>query len=205
MDWRCAKLGLLIHDLLGVPTYKLEIRPEDFNRPLPGDWVFRHGATLEEKFADLSRVLADEQHLYIHFEKREGVRPVLVATGQLAYSPLNPNDQFAKDHLVHFYLGKPPRQINGMAIGDPNRLLQAIGESLGREVIYEGAGGNPATQSAEIPYYTWSNHLPSALTQSQTLEAVANIGRQLNLTFTPDQRNVWYWSATPISDSASSR
>lgn len=203
-------LGLVIHDLLGVPRYKLEMAPADYNRPLPGDWVFRPGATLEEKFAELSRILAQEQHVGLRFEKPEGVRPVLVATGQLHYTPLNPKEAGAKDRMVHFYVGKPPRQTNGMAIGDRAGLFQAVGEALGREVIDETTrAASPATQPApddrRANTFLWSNHLPGRLTPEQRQEAADNIGRQLGLTFTPDERAVSYWAAVPVPESASTR
>lgn len=202
------RLGVLIHDLIGLPSYKLEMRPEDFNRVVAGDWVFRQGATLEQKLADLSRMLADQQHVYLHFEQREGVRPVLVATGGFKYTPLDPQSPLAKDHMVHFYLGKPPRQPNGMAIGNRNNLLQAIGESLNREVFYESPEGGPATLPAAREgrenSFTWSNHLTGRLSEEQVLQAAANIGRQLDLTFTPDRRKVSYWSATPGADATAS-
>lgn len=200
-----SRLGMVIHDLLHVPTYKLDMRPADYNRPVPGDWVFRNGATAPEQFADLSRILAAEEHLQLRFEKREGIRPVLVATGRLQYTPLNPEEPGAKDHLVHFYVGKPPRRTNGRAVGDRAGLFQAIGESLGREVIDEST--LPATRPAKGDWransYMWSNHLPAGLTPEQILQAANNIGRQLDLTFTADQRKVSYWSATPEPESAS--
>lgn len=208
---RAPKLGAVIHDLLGVPTYKLDIRPEDANRILVGDWVFRPGATVEQKFQDLSRILAEQEHVYLRFEKRQGMRPVLVASGPFTYTPIDPKSpdaakELAHDRLVLFYLGKTLRPpYTNLGIGDRNGLIQAIGETLGREVIYESSDGNASKTSPLPPYYTWSNHLPGKLTEGQMLEAAGNIGRQLDLTFTPDQRNVSYWSATPISDSASNR
>jgi hypothetical protein len=184
------------------------MRPEDLNRIVAGDWVFRRGATLEEEFADLSSILAEQQRLYIRFERREGRRPVLVATGRFVYTPLDPSDPAATDHLVHFYLGKPPRKINGVAIGDRNGLLQAIGETLGREVFYETPNGSgpatlPAVHDWRAGSFTWSNHLPEGLTQVQILEAAPNIGKQLDLTFMAAQRQVSYWSATRTTNSAS--
>jgi RNA polymerase sigma factor (sigma-70 family) len=200
-----SRLGLVIHDLLDVPTYKLDIRVADSNRPVPGDWVLRKGARADEAFPALSRIMAEEQHVFIRFERREGVRPVLIATGPIGYTALDPKDPELSGHPVHFYLGKsPPSRANGMGIGGRKALLQNIGESLGREVIYEGpADSGPATRPA-ITQYIWSNHLPPGrLTEQQILEAANNIGRQLDLTFTLDQRKVSYWSATPEPEAAS--
>jgi hypothetical protein len=89
-----------------------------------------------------------------------------------------------------------------MAIGDRNGLLQGIGESLGREVLYESVDPNsPAAHPSENLYYVWSNHLPGSLTEPKIIEAAANIGKQLDLTFKPEHREVSYWSATPTADS----
>jgi len=202
--WSAAKatVGQVIHDLLGMPTYKLDMSPELYRRPMPGDWVQRPGASLEEQLVDLSRILEAEQHVYVRFEKKEGMRPVLIATGQLGFKSLNPAGTHGKEAMVHFYLGKPPRQPNGMATGDVRGMFQAIGESLGREVIDEtGSATAPANQPKY--WYMWSNHLSGQLTPEQTLQAAKNIGDQLEVTFTPDQRVVPYWSATTTLDSAS--
>jgi RNA polymerase sigma factor (sigma-70 family) len=184
-------VGLIIHDVLDVPTYKLDMPSADRARPVPGDWVFRQGASVSELFTDLSKLLNDELALPVHFEPCEGPRPVLVTRGPIALKPLDPA---AKDQLIHLYLGKPPRRSNGMAIGDRRAFLRAVGEALGREIIDEEPTPTttPTTQTSS---YVWSNHLPSTLTESQLTEALTNLTTQTGLTFTPERRVVPYWQA----------
>jgi len=206
-QWNAAKstVGQVVHDVFGVPTYKLDMLPADYNRAVFGDWVVRRGVPLEAQFEGLSKVVLDEQQAQIRFEKREGIRPVLIATGRVTCKPLNPDDlqtSGMRTFLVHFYLGKPPKKPNGMAIGDRGGLLRAIGEALGREVIYDDPEKPaPATQGSLS--YMWSNHLHGNLSQEQIAQAAKNIGDQLGLTFALDQRKVSYWSSLPPTESAS--
>jgi RNA polymerase sigma factor (sigma-70 family) len=186
-----STLGLVIHDLLDVPTYKLEISASDRNRALPGDWVMEKGSLLSDQFAGLSKVLQDDFQLPLRFEKREGLRPVIVVSGTFAYKPLITEGPSQKQPFLHLYIGKSPRRSNGMAIGDSRALLRGIGESLGREVT-EDTATSPSTIPSTL---LWSNHLPGSLTEEQISEVCMHLAQQTGLTFKSEERIVPYWAA----------
>lgn len=190
-----ATIGLVIQDLFDLPSFKLDMLPADRNIPVPGDWVMRHGSSLEQQFADLAKLLEQELQLQIHFETREALRPVIVATGSYAFTPLPMLKSQSLASIVHLYLGTPPRGADNTAIGDRRRLLRAIGEALGREVIDETSKFTSTTGEAESSMI-WSNqHLPATLTEEQIAEVTQNLTAQTHLTFTFEKRIVPYWAA----------
>jgi RNA polymerase sigma factor (sigma-70 family) len=185
-------VGLLIHDLIDVPTYKIDMLDADRARLVPGDWVLSQSSSVQERFAGLSQVLLDDLNWSVRFEQRNGPRPVLVTKGPITLKPLDPA---AREQLIHLYIGKPPRRSNGMAIGDRRSFLRAVGEALGREIIDDEESPPATTPTPQTLSYVWSNHLPSTLTESQMTEALTNLTAQTGLTFTPDRRVVPYWQA----------
>ena len=73
--WQAAIQGNLAPDLA--------VKALTRDRPLAGDWVYRPGASVEQKLNDLARVLREETNWPVRFEKRSGERLVYVACGRL--------------------------------------------------------------------------------------------------------------------------
>jgi hypothetical protein len=85
-----ADLRSILRSLMpfGMPDDACKCSAELVKLKLPGDWVFREEASLDERFAALAKILREELNLDLEIERREVARDAIVVTGGYDFHPL---------------------------------------------------------------------------------------------------------------------
>jgi hypothetical protein len=166
-----------------LKPYELEEWGGKYAMRIPGDWVVRKGATVEEKLRGLEQVLADLGHK-VRFEKRRVSREAIVVRGKYEYHSLQDKPVTPGFEIVEV-IGKTARPENELILVDRTLkdFCQNLENAMIRQVIDEtGAGG------MEIQ---WRDHHPATGEMDQALQ---NLSKQTSLSFTREMRptDVWF-------------
>ncbi|MDB5174715.1 MAG: hypothetical protein JWN51_3488 [Phycisphaerales bacterium] len=166
--------------MVGIPSYKLEMKLKDGLRPLPGDWVIRKSLPEDKKIEALGKILRDELKWKIHFEKRSAEHDVIVASG--AFTPPKDNP----DHMVDVFIDAKPN--GGASAGGLDGFLRALGELCNTETIDEATA--PPTNGV-----FWRVHTGSNLSREQADKMLANVTAQTGLQFKHTRKVTSHWVA----------
>ena len=173
----------VLRHALHMPSYAVQMDDLDRTRLVPGDWILRENATVDEKMAAFGNILREEVGWRIRFEKRQLEQEVIVATGR--YDPPG------KAGFAHFYIDtqEPAR---GWSCGDMSRFLIALGELINIEVIDKTETGKEFMQ--------WQNHIGpdvAAVSGESVDPLLQNMARQTGLQFAREIRPRTLWVAIP--------
>jgi RNA polymerase sigma factor (sigma-70 family) len=165
-----------------LKAYELDEWGGKYSTPIPGDWVVRKDATVEEKLRGLEQVLAELGHP-VHFEKRRVPREVVVVRGKYAYRTLDDSPVTPGFEIVDV-MGKEKRPERELAITD--RTMKAFCQNLEigllRQVIDETGQGDEKI--------AWRDHHPGSEEIDLVLQKLA---WQTALTFTREKRETEVW------------
>jgi RNA polymerase sigma factor (sigma-70 family) len=181
--WRGKPTVLMvIQQLVGLPTFKLEIPLKDQLRQIPGDWVVRPDLGEDKLMDALATIFREQIGWKIRFEKRSAEHNVIVARG--SYSKPH-----TKDGAIELRVdGMGAR--GGMGAGNVRRLVTMLGEMTEVESVDETA--------ANVEGVFWSDHIGGKLTPENADKLLANVSKQTGLTFTREKRVTAHWVAVPV-------
>ena len=184
-----------LQDVLG---FVLNLRRGEFdgpaellNRPVPGDWIVRQGASKAGQLTALEKILADELKMPIHFTPRELEREVIVAAGRYQFHPLG---DLPKERAVHLGTESLPSDSGGGGSGSLRKMLDWLGDRVSRLVIDETDSSNEMIQ--------WRDHLARAAHEMASdtesgrellKRLLENVSKQTSLTFHQERRKVRVW------------
>ena len=116
---------------------------------ISGDWISREAASKADELKALETILADDFKKPIHFTQREAEREVIVATGRYEFHALG---DLAGERAVYLATESlPPDQGGGGGSGSLTRMLDWLGNRVGRIVVDEAVAPNTRIQ--------WRDHL----------------------------------------------
>ena len=173
----------VLGSLVGIPSYKLEIKLKDGLRPLPGDWVIRKNLPEDKKIEALGKIIRDELKWKVHFEKKSAEHDVIVASGTFTAPKENP------EHLgpmVDVFIDAKPG--GGMAAGGLDGFLRTLGELCNTETIDEATA--PPTNGV-----FWRVHTGSNLSREQADKMLANVTARTGLQFKHARKVTSHWVA----------
>lgn len=186
---------------MSVPADQFEGPDELLKLKVPGDWIVRKGATDAEKLQALEIILQQELGKQISFQKREVTRPVIVAKG--TYKFTSPQGTYDDRH-VHFYSDKldPDEGSGGGTADTVAELIAVLGQRTGLQVIDETKN---SSEKINQPYGHHSSSRIFGVTgegkQTDKLNLMLkNLEKQINLTFTVEERTVSKWFVVDHSD-----
>ncbi|HZW33235.1 MAG TPA: M56 family metallopeptidase [Isosphaeraceae bacterium] len=188
-----------LQDVLG---FVLKLRRGEFdgpaellNRPVPGDWIVRQGASKDDLLKALETILADELKQPIHFTPREVEHEVIVAAGRYQFHPLG---DLPKERAVHLGTESLPSEDGGGGgSGSLREMLDWLGDRVSRLVIDETDSSKETVQ--------WRDHLARAMNEMASgtesgrallQRLLENVSKQTSLTFHQERRKVRVWSVS---------
>jgi WD40 repeat protein/beta-lactamase regulating signal transducer with metallopeptidase domain len=199
-DGRLRPWGTMgTHQLRDVLGFVLKLRSGEFDgpaelldRPVPGDWIVRPGASKTDLLNALEKILADELKMSIRFTQREVEREVIVAAGRYQFRPLGDDP---KERFVHLATGSLVSEDGGGGgSGSLKEMLDWLGDRVSRLVIDETGSSNEGVQ--------WRDHLVRTMNQMaadteagrELLERLLeNVSKQTSLRFHQERRKVSVW------------
>jgi WD40 repeat protein/beta-lactamase regulating signal transducer with metallopeptidase domain len=201
-DGRLRPLGSVgrnrLQDVLG---FVLKLRRGEFdgpadllNRPIPGDWIVRPGASPTDQLKALERILADELKTPIHFTHREVEQEVIVAAGRYQFHALGdrPNERF-----VHLGTESLPSNTGGGGSGSLREMLDWLGDRVSRVVIDETGSSNEMIEWRDHLARTRNEIVSDTESGRESLKRLLeNVSKQTSLTFRHERRQVKVWSVS---------
>jgi hypothetical protein len=172
-------LGYAMQSVVGLQTWEFdESVPRDLK--LPGDWVTRHGATVEEKLASLAPIASKQLGRPVHFEKRTGPREAIVVRGSYRYAPLW---TAGSEEVIELWDTTPPGNPQKPVLNSTplSTMWGALQYRLERRVYDESAAGTTPVK--------WRDHLYTADRDA----LLRNLSKQTGLTFEREPRVMEYW------------
>jgi RNA polymerase sigma factor (sigma-70 family) len=172
-----------------LKAYELEQWEGEYAMRIPGDWVVRKGASVEEKLRGLEQVLADMGRK-VHFEKRRVMREAIVVRGKYDYHSLGDKPVTPGFEIVEV-VGKTARPENELILVDRTLkdFCQNLENAMIRQVIDETGAGSTEIQ--------WRDHHPGSEEMDQVLQ---NLSMQTSLTFTREMRPTDVWFMVPMKE-----
>jgi hypothetical protein len=169
-----------LQSAVGVNSWELdESIPRDLN--MPGDWVTREGANVEEKLASLGPIVSTLLGRPVRFEKRTGPREAVVVRGTYAYSPLWTS---GGEEMIEFFDATPPGHKTPPVVNTTplSALWAALQYRLERRVFDETTSPSPAVR--------WRDYLYTADREA----LLRNLSKQTSLRFSREPRVMEYWT-----------
>ncbi len=186
-------LGLTVSDFEG-PKNLLEL-------DIPGDWILRKSASLEDILHALEEILKEDFDRQVCFVCRQVDREVIVARGQFHFRP--PTGTY-DDSRVHVYGDILLDQSTGLGSGDLSRFLRTADNWLDFRIVDETRKGGNEDDQARIP---WALHRDSHHAEmmdedrmAKVNKVLANLARQTSLTFTIERRPVDVWFVVEVEE-----
>jgi hypothetical protein len=181
--------------VLGLNSYEYE-GPEDLLKlELPGDWIIRHEAPIENKLKALEQLLARETGRNIRFEKRSVEQEVIVATGRYEFHQLPGPFRSGQVIMCTDESDHAGREGAGGGTADSVRqFVEAVGNHVGMPVVDQTEPAGPV----QIGY---GHHSSSYLAQiKDPAEKVArlkilleSLSKQTSLQFQVERRPADKW------------
>ena len=178
-------LGNAIYNVAGVKVYQVDDISIDGNASLPGDWVVREGASVEQKMAALGSIYSRVSGKPVRFEKRTVSREPFVVSGTFTFTPLATAVDADRDVLQ---VGTPP--ATAAQPQPPQDVRETFGRVLKRletmtqaQIIDESHSGNLPLK-VRYHYASISDNF-GALTE--------NLTKQTGLTFKRELRDTPVW------------
>ena len=190
-------------DLYQTLKYVLEINDFEYEGPqelmalkMPGDWICRRTASVEERIVALAKICSGELNRPIEFERVKVDRGAIVASGEFSFSPLRDSDP----NTLYLYLNKEELadvDADGGG-GGPARSINQFLHLLGNRV------GIPVQNRVtnDFDYDLHCRHLRSSELHRmrdkeektrKLRDLLANISAQTALSFSLDQQLVHIW------------
>ncbi|MBN2590418.1 MAG: carboxypeptidase regulatory-like domain-containing protein [Sedimentisphaerales bacterium] len=168
--------------------------PEDLlGIEVPGDWIVRKDATMEQKLKALEEIIANELGRKIRFEKRSIEREAIVATGSFKYTrlPIAQDDRW----ILMFSGDFVDEEGGGGGTSDTvHEFLEAIGDRVNVPVIDE----TESPHDVKIPYRHYHSAYLSRVEDpneksEKLVQLLDNITLQTNLHFVIETRPIEKW------------
>jgi RNA polymerase sigma factor (sigma-70 family) len=184
--------------------------PEDLaNKPLPGDWVVRDGATREQKAAEVAKAIRAAAGQAMQLQSRTAEREVIVVRGHFAFHEIADSSTThsvtaasgggnGRRKKVFVFRGKlDPHQRPGEwgGSGGLPYALKMIGSFLDMPVIIETSSDAPIEYRIKASAHVTKEH---KLSPDQIDEVLANLAKQTSLEFHREQRVLPVWELTPV-------
>lgn len=176
----------VVRQIVGLPSYKLEMPLKYKLMHVTGDWILRAGASEDQKMEALNKILHDQLKWKFRLVKRSAEHDVLVASGNFAL----PGDP--KDHVLDVYVDS--KNQKGMAAGKVGEFLAMLGEATDTEMIDET---HPPAHALENGVF-WRNCLSTNPTGKDAETLLANITKQTGTHFAHARRVTARWVLTPL-------
>ena len=187
-------LQLLSYEYRGL--YHEGVAPGLILRPpdrLPGDWIVRKEAPMEDKLRDLTRELKRHFGRDVRFEKRLEEREILVVKGEYNFTPL-PGDY--RQPFVHLMSDESEAQ-GGHSGATLDELVRALGDITETPVV--NAAKSAEGKTLHFVYYR-SGYLRNAENPNERLRMrrllLKNFTRQTGLKIKSEIREVAVWHAS---------
>lgn len=180
-----------VADCGGLERYEVQIDGGLAFRPLEGDWIVRKDAPREKRLTALQDILRRRLGRDIQIERRKAEREVIVVTGEV------PRELRA----INIYADPNDLRVepSGGGSGTLDELFKSLGGQLDRKFVNQTTG-RPAT--GRIPW-RWHFSASGADRDPDKMKRVlANVSRQMGLTFTPRNDEVEVWM---VSDPAEAK
>ena len=175
-------LSLVLQHGVGIRPHQW-IDPEGLTRTkIPGDWVFRQGASAEEKLGSLAEVLTQRLGREVRFEKRRAWVETVVARGSYVYSPLEGASSGRRVVLASDLPQLPRGAEQFTESGSLTQFFSALGRN--------GAGAFENATDTPGATLSWLIIQPCGRDRSALL---ANLSKQTNLRFDLEIRDSEVW------------
>jgi len=189
-------LGLsgMLHNILQMPLYEFEGDKELLEMKLPGDWIVRPDAPVEQKLQAAGDILHEATGKNITFTQQELPRNVIVVTGNYSAETRDSDGRIID---IHCYSGqKDPTEGGGGGSGTLEEFMTRLGDLAGSAVAIE-------TPSRPIGTISWRTHRSSYLDREppgterdeKINQLLQNVAQQTGLEFKVEERKVPVWVA----------
>jgi hypothetical protein len=171
---------------MGVHEYEIEGDRDLLKMPIPGDWVYREGASAEKKASDLEGILRKKVDQKIAVEYRLMERNVVVVRGKYRYTPIGNRT----NNQIEIYGKEIVKNGGGSGGGGGTfpEFLKWVGSWIETPVVSEVVDP-PANLSWS---YNGRNGGTAKEQQEDHEEALVHkhLEEQTGLTYTPESRDI---------------
>lgn len=196
--------------VVDVPALALQIEPYEYEMPnwihpqrwyLPhGDWIYRSGASTEDKLKALEPIIAEELNRHVRFEKQIKPRDTIIVAGEFKFQPLpdapEPNTIFllaSKDDFRDY------EDEIAVTVGD---FVTRLGEHMIMPIIDE-TDPSQVKSICYKPTLIWWHGYGDQFSEQRKEEMdfmLQSLSRQTGLQFTIEPRPTEVWVMTEQSD-----
>lgn len=193
-------VGDLLRSVAGVSPQEVDLPVEVKRRELPGDWVVRGGAPVEQRMAALATLISRATTRPIApLVRTPRERDVIVVGGTYAYRPLaSGTTRPQRGQMVHLFVGdlESGRNRGGGGAGLEN-AFERVSDLTGYPIVYDTS----LKARASVSYH----HHPSLAAFEEARrtadvapaplvdELLANLAKQTSLTITRERRTIPIW------------
>lgn len=185
-------LGVTL-EAAGFRPWEIESSLDPYAIPLPGDFVFRKGATREQKLIDLQQLLVSERGRAVAFGPQHVTRPVLLMSGRFHYMPL-PEIKSKAEVVELFSTPAFPHDHAEQTASCINFFHDALERMLRMQIVDQSP-----VASAMVRWR--DHHITPAVARDPLVlrQFLDNLSRQTGLTFTVEDRelNIWVMTESP--------
>lgn len=185
-----TKLKSILRSLVpsGMPDAAFDCPAELANLKLPGDWVFRETASLEERLEALATMLHDELDVDVAIERKSVPRDAIVVSGRYLFHPLK---AVPAHEGISFTSDPADRTVAGGGDGDFADFVGWLARTFKMHVVDE-TSDKPAEKitwrQRDSAIHNWQRDNPPKL------DAVLKLlGEQTSLDFEKAKRDVDVW------------
>jgi hypothetical protein len=186
-------LGYVLSFVLGLRSFEFEGPEELLRISLPGDWIVRNEAPLQDKFKALEQITAAGEGRKIHFERRSVDRDAIVATGEFDFHPLEGTYNDAWLHLYSDVLD-PTASSGGGPAGSVADLLRVLGDCARIPVIDKTQTAGPINMQYGHHSSSWLRETQDPDEKQRKLQLLLdNLTKQTDLHFKVERQSVEVW------------
>jgi hypothetical protein len=191
----CVRFALVC--AAGVPLRDLAGDKALLDTVIGGDFVYRKGASVEARVADMERILRDECKLAVKLTFKEVEQEVIVARGRLGVTPLPGKP---KNHIAA-YAKVLTKRASGTRPGTLSDFLEDLSGFVGRRIVNEALDKGeritfgfhavrptPEVPAAVLPGADDEDHSPIPVQDPAVV--LPNVTRQTGLKFTTEKRKL---------------
>jgi hypothetical protein len=166
---------------------------------LPGDWIIREDATIEQKLQALADILQQATGKTIAFTQQQLERNVIVVTGNYTAETRDDNRNLIDIHC--YSTEKDPDEGSGGGSGTMEEFITRLGDLIGFATSIETPSRPIGTMSWRTHSSSYVHREPAGAERDEKInQLLGNIAQQTGLELKIEQRQVPVWVVTEASE-----